>query len=46
MGILNLFKKKEKKISPHDKKLLEDYEAGKVLQVDKDINNEEVMNKW
>lgn len=43
MGILNLFKKKEKEISPHHKKLLEDYEAGRLLQVDKDIDNKEVI---
>jgi len=44
MKLLNLLKFKRKmKISEKDQKLLEDYEKGKYLRVDEDIDNKKLM---
>jgi hypothetical protein len=40
MGLLNLLKKKEKVISPREQELLDDYKAGKILDI-KDIGDKE-----
>jgi hypothetical protein len=40
MGLLSLFKRKEKVISKREQELLEDYKAGKILDI-KDIGDKE-----
>ena len=41
MRLLNLFKKK---INVHQKKLIEDFGKGKILQIDNGINNKQYLN--
>jgi len=43
MKILKLYKKRKEKISKHQEKLLKDYEEGKILQIDKNIDNKEYL---
>ena len=38
-----MFLKKENKDSKHNKEILSLYESGKILQVDKDIDNKEYL---
>jgi hypothetical protein len=41
MGLFSIFKRKKK--LTHDEQLLADYQAGKFLQPDKDIDNKEYL---
>jgi hypothetical protein len=44
MGLLNWFRNLfKKKPTPWEQKLLDDWEAGRVLQVDRDIDNKKLM---
>ena len=43
MKVINLFNRE--KISPRNKQLLEEYNKGRILQVDNDIDNKELMRK-
>jgi len=45
MKLLKLFKRKEKELTDREKMLLEDYNNGRILQVDKDINNKDFLSK-
>lgn len=45
LNLKNLFKRKPKKISQKDLKLLDDWEKGRYLRVDKDIDNKKIFEK-